>query len=249
MNWFLVGWIFIGISAVLLLLFRFIFRSGKGYLSRKLVAVDAFKASQAASIERGRPRQVLLGDRFWNSVYPGLGLQALSIVPKMLDIESAVDGGLSLSAGDGILAVFAHQIVEGRYADGFSTALIPKGVHSMLPGVTPLSLTAGLLSDLSIRPHGSLGLFGHFEPSALLLAETVQHSRGHVFGTAGTMAAQAALFPAVQDLLIGEMVYMLPGSLSPDAGHKAGWLTEDLVRLLLILGLIAGAILKMIGVL
>ena len=249
MNWSLIGWIFIGVSAILLALFTFLFRSGKGYPIRKTEAVEAYKGSQVASIEEGRARQVLLGESFWTYVYPGLGLQALTIVPKLLDLETAVDGGMSLSGGDGSLAVFARQIVDGRYQDGFSTKLSPIGVRTTLPGVTPLSLTAGLLSELSLRPYGSLALLGHYGPAALLLAETVIDKGGRVLGTAGTLAAQAALFPSIQNLLIGEMTYMLPGLFKKSTGHQAAWLTEDILRVLLILGLIVGAILKMIGVL
>lgn len=248
-DWFLVGWVMIGVSAVSLLLLTLFFRSRKGYAARRLAAVDAFRTSQSVSIEQGRLRQILLGDQLWTSAYPGLGLHALTILPKLLDVESAVDGGLSLSAGEGSLAVFARQIIEGRYTDGFSTALSSSGVRSMMPGVTPLSLTAGMLSELSAHPHGSLGLLGHLSPSVLLLAETVHHQKGHVFGAGGSLSAQAVLFPVLQDLLLGETVYMLPGLIDPDAGHQAGWLTEDILRFLLICGLIVGAVLKMIGVL
>ncbi len=249
MNWPLVGWIFLGFSAAVLIFLSILFRYRKGPSVRNLSAVQALRMSQTASMEGGQSRQVVLGDQFWSRLYPGLGLHALSLVPSFLDPESIADGSLTLSGGDGCLVLFANQVVQSRYQDGFSSSLASMGVRRSLPGATPLSSITGLLPELTSRPYGSLALFGNSGPVVLLLAEAVRNRGGHVFAATGTLAAQAALFLSIRDLLIGETIFMLPELASQETGYRAAWLAEDILRVLLMISLIAGVILKMVGVL
>ena len=63
MTWTLVGWVFIGCAAVLLLISIFI-RFENRYPIRQMPAIAHLRKAQSASMETGRGRWVLLGDRF-----------------------------------------------------------------------------------------------------------------------------------------------------------------------------------------
>lgn len=249
MNWSLVGWVVIAISAILLTVMVLLFKKGISYPVRRNPAIEGLIASRISAIEMGQRRQVVLGHQLWSRVNPGLGLHSLAVLPTFLDPETGMDGGMTVSGGDGSLAVFARQIIKNRYRDGFLTALHDHGVRSALPGPTPLSFTAGFLPELHAHPHASLAVFGDYGAEAALWVDAVTSRGGYVFAAAGSLASQAALYASVRDLLIGEEVFLTPGLLAPDAINQAGWLTEDILRSLLILLLITAAILKMIGVL
>jgi len=60
MTWSLVGWIFIGLSAVLLLIFRFLLKERKAYPVRRFPAVHRLKTSRVSALERGMKRGVFI---------------------------------------------------------------------------------------------------------------------------------------------------------------------------------------------
>jgi len=249
MNWYYVGWGVIGITAVLLIIFTVKFKRKGGYILRHYPAVEGLRNATTTALERGLSNDVVLGDAFWSYSFPGLGLHSLSVLPHLLTQEAYASGGLSVSGADGSLVLFAQQIVHQQYADGFSTALAAPTVRPALHGPTPSSFTAGLLPQIRLRSVGALALFGNYGAEGLLWAEAVASRGGHVFAGAGALTAQAALFSTVDDLLMGEEIFILPGVLSKTVEDQAGWLVEDIVRTGLMVLLIIGAILMALGVL
>jgi hypothetical protein len=249
MTWSEIGWVIIGLAAILLTAFSFIFRGRRGYITRTSPAVKAFLDQRVTAIERGETRQVVLGDRFWSRAYPGLELHALAVLPGLAGPEAIADGGQTVAAGSGELVLFARQILTGGYQDGFSTGLHSLIMPVTLPGPTPLSFLAGFLPEIGLQAPGSVGLFGNYGITAPMLAEGAIRRGGHAFTAAGSVTAQAALFLSVSDLLIGEEVFLMPGLINPTPYNQAGWMTEDILRALLIALMAIAAILKMVGLL
>jgi hypothetical protein len=249
MTWTQIGWIIIGLAAVLLAGLNVLIRRSKPYKVRINPSIKRLQDQRVVAVERGKGRQVVLGDRFWSHAYPGLGLHALSALPGLVSPEDKGEGGQVVSTGSGALALFAREIVQGCYQDGFSPDLQDRKLPVSLPGPTPLAFTAGLLPELSMHSPGSLAMFGSFGMSSPLWAEAAYMKGGHVFAAAGSITAQAALFLTVSDLLIGEEVFMLPGLLAPIAPNQAAWLTEDILRVALMILLIVASALKMAGLL
>ncbi len=248
MTWAQVGWVMIALSALLLVGFSLIFKSRHQYLVRQFSAVKALLDQRVIAVERGKGRQVVLGNRLWNRAYPGLGLQALSVLPGLVNPEDVLDGGQAVSAGTGELILFARQIVQGVYQDGYSTGLAQGTNPLQLPGPTPLSFLAGLLVEINLQSPGSLALFGSFGQGAPLWAEAALIKGGHVFAAAGSVSAQAALFLSTRDMLIGEEIFMLSGLMDTSPINQAGWMTEDVIRTLLIVLILVAVVLKMVGV-
>lgn len=251
MNWAYLGWGFIGFSALTLIVLTLLFKLKPIYPIRRMMAVEAWQDAARAAIEQGQDRQIVLGHDLWSQATPGVGLLSLASLSASITPENVLDDRLTVSAGEGSLLVFARQIIQGRYQDGFSTALqgaVPQ-VHLALPGPTPLSFSAGFLAGLTHSPRPSAALFGNYGPEALLWAESTADKGGHVFATAGSLASQAVLYLTVRDLLIGEEIFLTPGLIETTTESQTSWAAEDLLRLALILLLVVGALLQMIGVL
>lgn len=247
MNWSLVGWIFLGLSALTLGVLTFLFHNKGKYVVRDNPAIQQLLKARTVSIETGVHQQVGLGQNFWSRIYPGLGLYGLSALPQLTTLEMLSSKGSTVSAGDPSLIVIARQILHNQYRDGFSFDLsieIPE-----LPGPTPFSYTAGLLAEMGNYRHGSLALLGNYGVEALLFSEAQSVRQGYIFSASGNLASQAVLFSSVRDLMIGEDIFMLKGLLQPSSRAQAGWMTEDLLRVLLIAFILIAVILKMVGVL
>jgi hypothetical protein len=247
MTWSMLGWVLIGAAAALLLVLTFWVRPN--YDLRHFPFVENLKRSRTASLEQGRRQQVVLGEGLWSRAYSGLGLAALAGAATQLDGATLADGRMSLATASGGLAVLARQLVQGAYQDGFSERLLAPQVRVALYGPTPFSFNAGLMSELKMRPYGTLLLLGDFGPKAAISVNNVHGQRGEAFAAAGTLTAQAALYLNVRDILLGEEVYAAESLLAPTAMNRAAAMAEDLLRLALIAALVIGAVLKALGVL
>lgn len=248
MNWTLIGWVIIGLAAILLAVLSWGVKI-KGVPPRKMGFFRHLLTSRTATLEQGRSQQVILGNNFWSRAYPGLGLTGLAALPSLLTPEVLAEGQQAVSTASGSLALFARQIVEGHYTSGFSEQLLDSRVEAGLYGLTPFSFTAGLLPELKRTPYGTLIYLGDFGPEAVLSIQAAARQGGQVFAAAGSLTAQAALFLSVRELLLGEEVFLLPAALAPTPSNQASLWVEDLLRLALMGLLVAGAILKMTGVL
>ncbi len=235
----------IGLAAILLIVFSILFKGKKGYQIRQDPRVSRLMRAHTAAIERQEHQNIFLGQHLFVPAYPGVGLLAISNLHAFLDTEIAGYGGMTVSAGDGSLVVLAQEIIQGRYREGFDQNLC--NLH--LYGPTPLSLTPGILSEFHDKPHHLVALFGSYGPEVLTMLSTARRTGSKIFVAGGNLIAQATLFASVQDLMIGEEIFMLPGLLSHNAKSKATMLTEDILRLALILALIIAVILKMVNIL
>ncbi len=249
MTWPLVGWILIALAIVLLLIFKFLPKTSKGYPLRDFPAVERLKISRVFTLEQGKKRGIFIGHRLWSRTYPGLGLGAVSALSDFINMENAADSGQRVTTSDGGLLALARQITLGTYQGVFSQPLSQALSTVTLPGTSPQAYTAGMLSELRGQSYGSLALLGNYGPEAILWAEVQSDKDAFVFAAAGSLSSQAALFLSVRDLLMGEEVFALKGLTGSETADKSSWLTEDLLRILLMLLIIIGAVLKMAGVL
>ncbi len=243
MTWTEIGWVIIGLGAVSLLLFNFLFARRGRYVVRPQPAVRSFLKQRMHAFERGEINQVLLGSRLWSRAYPALGLHALSVASGLAGLEPGALEAQLIAVGTGELALFARQIYQGTYRDGYSSAL-----NLALTGPTPYAFLAGFLAEMHLHPSGAVGLFGNFDQMGALIMEAVADQGGRPFAAAGSINAQAALFLTTRDLLIGEEIFLLPGLFDSSPGYQAAWISEDLLRVALLALLVIAAGLKMAGI-
>ncbi len=248
MTWSTIGWIVIGLAAVLLLVLSWVVKPGN-YPLRQRSFSEHLHRSRAATIEQGRRQQMVLGHTLWSRTYPGLGLSSLAGLSALIDPENLANGNATVSATAGTLAVFANQILQGRYQDGFSEGLLASRMQATVYGPTMFSFTAGLMSDLKMRPYGTMVLLGDFGPESAISIKNIYDQDGEAYVAAGTITSQAVLFLNVRDILLGEEIYLASALLAPNPTQIASSLAEDLLRGALILALVVGAVLKALGVL
>jgi len=236
----------LGLAAFLLIIFTILLKDKIDYPFRQDSRVSRLMQAHIAAIERQEHQNIFLGQHLFCPAYPGVGLDAISVLPAFLDSKIGNVGGMSVSGGDGSLVVLAQEIIAGRYQAGFNHQL---AVDTPVYGPTPLSLTPGILSEIHDNPHHLFALFGSYGPEVLTTVSAVRRLGSHIFAAGGSIISQATLFANVEDLLIGEEIFMLPGLMNPKAKFQATLLTEDILRILLSIALIIAVILKMVNIL
>jgi hypothetical protein len=118
-----------------------------------------------------------------------------------------------------------------------------------LTGLTPFSYAAGALPAMRDENVSANVLIGNFGVEVALLTDAAQ--RKDTFSLAGSdnLAAQAVLYASAQEPLIGEEVYATGAYIGAGRLHQASLLTQDILRWLLILGILVGTLLKLAGIL
>jgi hypothetical protein len=91
-------------------------------------------------------------------------------------------------------------------------------------------------------------MMGNFGPEVALLVESAERVDTPTLGGSDGLAAQAVLYAASQEPLIGEELFAASAYLDAGAAHTASLSVQDILRWTLILILFAGAALKILGV-
>lgn len=246
MNWQIAGWLFILLSALLLLSFRWVIRI-KRYSLRELPFSQKLARARTAAIEQGRHQDIFLGNKLWHHRLPGLAFSGLTVLQSLLDPDHLASGHLTISASSAILAVFARQITSSAYKEGFSAQLLKQPIDVTAYGLTPVSYAVGFMAARRQPPAGTLLLLGDYDEESGLLVAAMDAKRGQLFAAAGSFSALSVMYPLAENLLIGEEAYLLPAFLDRQPKASSLLLVEDILRGLVIALLIVGAALKVAG--
>jgi hypothetical protein len=121
--------------------------------------------------------------------------------------------------------------------------------HAQMAGVTPLSYTVGTMETMSQPGVNANVLIGHFGSEVGLLCD--QSSQQNALSIAGSdsLTAQSVMYAAADQPLIGEELYSLPAYMQYNQAHVASIRTQDILRLIVGIVLVGGAILKILGIL
>ncbi|HUH98870.1 MAG TPA: DUF6754 domain-containing protein, partial [Anaerolineales bacterium] len=116
-----------------------------------------------------------------------------------------------------------------------------------LTGLTPFSAAAGAMPIIRDENVSAGMLVGDFGVEAALLADIAERESVFLLGASSDISSQAALFAAAQEPLIGEELFATAAYLDAGASHAASLNVQDVLRWLIILALLVGAVLKLIG--
>ena len=120
--------------------------------------------------------------------------------------------------------------------------------HASMAGATPFSYAVGTIESIMDRDVNGNVLIGNFGTEAGLLCETLEKSKVSITGS-DSITAQSIFYASTQDTLIGEELYALPAYLAANPTHQASLRVEDVFRVVIGIALIAGSVLKVLGIL
>jgi hypothetical protein len=233
-------------SAFLLLIITIWKRKSPAKL-REIPALTQLYRALGLSVEDGTRLHISLGSGGLLDARGGSALAGLAMLRHIAERTSVSDKPSVASAGDPVLGLLAQDTLQAGYqAAGAEELYVP--TTGRVTGLSPFSYAAGAMYISQNEDVSTNIMIGHFGPEAALLTEASDRENVSVIGASDNFAGQAVLFANTQDALIGEELFATGAYLGAGPTHVASLTVQDILRWLVILGLLVGAFAKFAGI-
>jgi hypothetical protein len=246
----LLALLFLLLFVVFFILFTYRATRGARVLLRPNRLYARFLNLAAQAVETGRPIHLGMGI---GSLSGGIGANvgtaesfvALAVFATLADRARGAVQPLQGTTADGTVLAAALGIVHRRDAqDGQTGPALNKAVRFY--GPDPLAYAAGVRQTLAERRHLANVLLGYLGAEGLWIAETnIKNTPAQLGGTTPP-ASSALLAMSLDQMVIGEDVFAAGAYLGRIA-HLGSLVTQDLMRIVIILSILVGVILASLG--
>jgi hypothetical protein len=232
-------------SAFLLLVVTLLKRRSPVHL-RDIPAFTRLSRSLGLSVEDGTRMHISLGHGNLLDPRGGSALAGLAMLRVIAERTSASDKPAVASAGEAAIGLLTQDSIQAGYqAAGASDFYIP--TTGRVTGLTPFGYAAGAMQIIRDEDVSANVLVGHFGPEIALLTESADRENQTMIGASDNLSGQAVLFASTQDALIGEELFAAGAYLGTGASHAASLVVQDILRWLILLALLGGALAKFAG--
>ena len=239
----------IGFFLIFALVMSIFILGGRKRASRDLREMPAFnqlKRMLGLAVETGKQLHVSIGWGELSGIPAAAVVAGLTILERVARAASISDDPPIATSGDGLTTILAKNTLRAAYKDlGIESQF--DSASGQVAGLTPYSYAAGTL-DVIADPKVSANLFtGHFSAEVALLSDRAERNGAVILGGSDHLSAQAVQFAASPDPLIGEELYAGGAYLGGVGVHIASLKAQDVMRWVLIVVLVLGAIGKFLG--
>jgi hypothetical protein len=244
-----VNWVGLGLvilSAMLLAGLAFLRRKSAPVL-REIPAFARLRKAIGLAVEEGSRLHLSLGRGSLVTPQGAAELAGLEMLGRLAELTAASDWPPVATSGDGAVASLSQDALQVP-----DQMLLPTGEHAptaRLTGLTPFSYAAGALSLMQDENVSANVLAGNLGVEAALLTDAAERTNTSSLAGSDNLAAQAILYASAQDALIGEELYAAGAYLKPRPFHAASLAVQDILRWLIVIAILAGALLKLAGLL
>ena len=211
---------------------------------RKTSAVRSSEILSQAAAEQGKRLTIGLGLDVADSVRAMASLPMLAALTRR---SIFTDQPVRATSGGGTLASLSQSVVRGTYQGAVAPELF-KPDYALLAGLSPYAYLAGLLPQAASRANAGIMLYGPHRPESLLAADIAERKGNPVIALTSDLSAQAVLLASSAQLSFGEDYFDGGASLQVNPSAAASLRAQDLLRIVITIGLIAGAVLRLLGV-
>jgi hypothetical protein len=215
---------------------------------RNIPAFPRIRRAVSLVVEDGTRLHVSLGRGSLLTPFGVAAYAGLSLLRRLGEITSLSDRPPIATSGDGLLNIVAQDTLR----DAHEAVAVDQNFNmnnGRLTGLTPFSYAAGVMPAIRDEVISTNVLIGNFGVEVGLLTEAAERQNASVIAASDNLPAQAVLFAATADPLIGEELFAAGAYIQAGDMHAASLLVQDILRWLIIVILIAGAILKAAGAL
>lgn len=223
-------------------------KTGKIPAFRRIAVISRFKRAASLSVEEGTRIHVSLGNASLTQPVSSSAFVSLEALHHIGAMSSSSDEPPIATSGDGSLALLSQDTLH-QVARETNNLDLYNADHGQLAGITPLANVAGALQIIDDPKVKTNVLIGNFGSEAGLLSTASEERNSMTLAASDSLPAQAVFFATTEKPLIGEELFALPAYLQSDPIHCASLKTQDILRGLIVLAILAGAILKFLGVL
>lgn len=240
-----IGPVFLVVFVVLVFVFLARGRKQDDQNVRGVTAYNSLKRMVGLAVEAGTRLHVSVGRGSILGLQAAAALAALSILERITRAASISDCPPISTSGDGFMSILVQSTLRATHEEaGFGDVQFDPA-SGQISGLTPLSYVAGAMSVLADDEKISASLLvGHFDAEVALLADAGE--RGGSINIAGSdrLTAQAVLYAAAHEPLIGEELYVGGAYLGTGGAHMASLRAQDVMRWLLIAIILVSVLVK-----
>ena len=215
---------------------------------RKISAFARVRRAVSLVVEDGTRLHVSLGHGNLLTQLGAAAFAGLSLLRRLGEITSLSDRPPVATAGDSVLTLVAQDTLRAAHE---AVALEqPFDMNTgRLAGLTPFSYAAGVLPTIRDEAVSTNVLIGNFGLEVGLLTEAADRQNATVIAASDNLPAQAVLYATSSDPIIGEELFAAGAYVQSGPMHIASLLVQDILRWLIIIGILVGVLLKVLGLL
>lgn len=242
------GLVFVVIFLGSMIVFAVAGKNRPGQNLREIAAFSRLGKAIGLAVEAGRRLHISLGWGGVSGVQGTSGLLGLSLVERIARLASISDRPPVVTSGEGTLGILSQDTLSMTYRAIGEARQYDSG-QGRLSGLTPFSYAAGVLPNLFDEHVTATVLAGHFGSEVALIADAAERSDGMTLAGSDSIQAQAVLIAAAQEPLIGEELFAAGAYVNAGPLHASSLRAQDIFRWVLIVIILAGAALKLVGLL
>ena len=233
--------------AIFMAVFAFIHRRSP-FSFRNIRAFTRVRRAVSLVVEDGTRLHVSLGSASVLTPAGASALAGLALLRRLSEITSISDRPPVATTGSGELNMLAQDTLRTAH-EAVAVDQHFDMKQARLTGFTPFSYAAGVMPSIPDENISTNVLIGNFGPEVGLLVEAADRQNTLVIAASDSLPAQAVLYAASAEPLIGEELFAAGAYVQAGATHSASLVVQDVLRWLIIVALIAGAALKLVGIL
>ena len=210
-----------------------------------ILAMQRLRRAIGLAVEDGSRLHVSIGKSSIISPNNASALAGLSTLERIGMLSSVSDRPPIATSGDGTLAILSQDTVRAAYR----ISNVPEHhdpTQARLAGPTPFSYIAGTLPVIHDERVSAHILVGNFGPEVALLTDAAEREDAFVLAASDSFSAQAVFYATAAETLIGEELFAVPAYLQAGPIHQASLRVQDILRWIVIIVLILGALITFI---
>ncbi|MEW6287515.1 MAG: DUF6754 domain-containing protein [Chloroflexota bacterium] len=233
--------------AALLLLALTLLRRKSPAVLRSIEAYERLNRAIGLSVEGGTRLHISIGRGNLYTARGGSALAGLAMLRRLTERTSLSDQPPIVTSGDASLAILSQDTLQSGYRAARAEDQF-RLTNGRLTGLTPFAFAAGTLPVIRDEGVSANVIIGELGAEAALLADAAESKNADLIAASDNLPAQSVLYAASQAPLIGEELFAAGAYLGAGASHEASLQTQDILRWLVILAVLGGAVLKFLGV-
>lgn len=239
-----IGLVLTLLCAGLAVLFVAMGRNKPGRNLREIPAFIRFRRDVGLAVESGKRVHVSTGRGGLTGLQGGVALVSLNMLERCARAASISDCPPVATSGDSLVTILSQDTLRATYRSlGAEGRYDP--TNGRLSGLTPFSYAAGAMPVIHDEQITANILAGHYGAEVALLTEAGERSGSLTVGGSDSLPAQAVLYAAAQEPLIGEELYAGGAYLGAGPMHTASLRMQDVVRWVLIALIVLGALINL----
>ncbi len=230
----------LALAAILLLLFIFLRRRSPGSF-RVIEAYERLNRSVGLAVENGTRLHISLGRGNLFTVRGASALAGLAMLRRLAERTSVSDRPPIATSGDATLAILSQDTLQAGYRAAGAEEQY-RFTTGRLTGLTPFSYAAGALPTIHDESVSTNIVLGDLGAEAALLTEASDRENANLIAASDNLSAQSIFYAAAQEPLIGEELFAAGAYVGAGAAHEASLHVQDVLRWLIILGMLLGSL-------